>query len=289
VERYIPADQPVLVVVLDGMSYAVCRELAADPAIRRWSPWSADGHEIPPAVTALPSVTEFSRFSLISGSLARGTQGAEEIAFSARPSLAKQHPPVLFHKNDLAAMADPESPVLREIADTRRSIVGIVINAIDDSLSGPVQIAPDWNLEYLAVLRPLLAEASAAGRIVLLTSDHGHVLDYGTEFRRHDSDRYHSGKPEVPGEFYLEGGRVIGSAGLTALGVEGVKMIDERYMRVKEVAAKIGMSEDWVRRAFGEVEGVRKIKSPAKRFKRPYTILLIPTAMVERELRKMSA
>jgi hypothetical protein len=66
-------------------------------------------------------------------------------------------------------------------------------------------------------------------------------------------------------------------------------MIDEGYMRVKEVAAKIGMSEDWVSRAFGEVEGVRKIKSPAKRFKRPYTILLIPTAIVERELRKMSA
>ena len=222
-ERYIPSEQPVLVVVLDGMSYAVCRELTADSAMRRWSPWSPNGREIPPAVTALPSVTEFSRFSLISGNLARGTQGAEEIAFAARPSLAKQHPPVLFHKNDLAAMADPESPVLREIADTRSLVVGFVFNAIDDSLSGPVQIAPDWNLEYLAVLRPLLAEASAAGRIVLLTSDHGHVLDYGTEFRRHDSDRYHSGKPEGPGEFYLEGGRVTGSAGLTALGVEGVR------------------------------------------------------------------
>jgi hypothetical protein len=131
---------------------------------------------------------------------------------------------VLFHKNDLAAMADPESPVLREIADTRRLIVGIVINAIDDSLSGPVQIAPDWNLEYLAVLRPLLAEASAAGRIVFLTSDHGHVLDYGTDFRRHDgSDRYHSGKPESAGEFHLEGGRVVGPSGVTALGVEGIR------------------------------------------------------------------
>jgi len=224
VDRYIPSDQPVLVVVLDGMSYAVCRELAADPAMRRWSSWSPDGREIPPAVTALPSVTEFSRFSLISGNLARGTQGAEEIAFSARPSLAKQHPPVLFHKNDLAAMADPESPVLREIADTRRLIVGVVINAIDDSLSGPVQIAPDWNLEYLAVLRPLLAEASAAGRIVFLASDHGHVLDYGTDFRRHDgSDRYHSGKPESADEFHLEGGRVVGPSGVTALGVEGIR------------------------------------------------------------------
>ena len=103
-------------------------------------------------------------------------------------------------------------------------IVGIVINAIDDSLSGPVQIAPDWNLEYLAVLRPLLAEASAAGRIVLLTSDHGHVLDYGTDFRRHEGlDRYHAGKPESPGEFYLEGGRAVGSSSFTALGVEGVR------------------------------------------------------------------
>jgi hypothetical protein len=65
-------------------------------------------------------------------------------------------------------------------------------------------------------------------------------------------------------------------------------MMDEGYMRVNQVAAKIGMSEDWVRRFFGEIEGVRKLKSPAKRFKRPYTILLIPTAIVERELRKMS-
>jgi hypothetical protein len=224
IERYLPTNQPALIIVLDGMSYAICRELLADPAMVRWTPWSPDAREIPPAVAALPSVTEYSRFSLIGGNLARGTQGAEEIAFGSRPSATKQHPPVLFHKNDLAAMADPESPVLREIANTRRLIVGIVINAIDDSLSGPVQIAPDWNLEYLAILRPLLAEASAAGRVVVLASDHGHVLDYGTELRRHDkSDRYHEGKPESDGEFFLEGGRVVGSSGVTALGVEGVR------------------------------------------------------------------
>jgi hypothetical protein len=71
--------------------------------------------------------------------------------------------------------------------------------------------------------------------------------------------------------------------------VTGASMMDEGYMRVKQVADRIGMSEDWVRRFFGEIEGVRKVKSPVKRFKRPYTILLIPTALVERELRKMSA
>jgi hypothetical protein len=177
-------------------------------------------------------VTEFSRYSLLGGALARGTQGAEELAWSTHSALTaaspKQHPPVLFHKNDLAAMAGPDSPVLREIADTKRRVVGIVINAIDDSLSGPVQIAPDWNLEYLAVLRPLLDEAAAAGRIVLLTADHGHILDYGTECRRQEgSDRYRPGKGdakgEAVGEFYLEGGRVIGSAGVTTLGVEGVR------------------------------------------------------------------
>ena len=63
-------------------------------------------------------------------------------------------------------------------------------------------------------------------------------------------------------------------------------MMDEGYMRVKQVSAKIGMSEDWVRRFFGEIEGVRKVKSPAKRFKRPYTILLIPAAMFQSVIRK---
>jgi hypothetical protein len=221
-------ENAALVIVLDGMSYAVCRELSAELTSRRWTAWSPDGLELPPAISALPSVTEYSRFSLLSGGLARGTQPAEEIAWSEHPALAaaagKQYPPILFHKNDLAAMADPHSSVLREIADTRRRVVGCVINAIDDSLSGPVQIAPDWNLEYLAVLRPLLDEAAAAGRIVVLTSDHGHILDFGTECRRQEgSDRYRPGEPEGTGEYFLDGGRVVGQAGVTALGIEGVR------------------------------------------------------------------
>ncbi len=230
-ERYVAPlaakEQPVLVIVLDGMSYAVCRELSAKLSDGRWTQLSPDGSELLPTVTALPSVTEASRFSLISGNLARGTQGAEEVAWASHAVLVaasgKQHPPALFHKNDLAAMSDPDSPVLREIANTKRRVVGIVINAIDDSLSGPVQIAPEWNLEYLAVLRPLLEEARIAGRIVILISDHGHILDFGTECRRHDgSDRYRPGKPESDDEFYIEGGRAIGT-GFSALGVEGVR------------------------------------------------------------------
>ena len=70
---------------------------------------------------------------------------------------------------------------------------------------------------------------------------------------------------------------------------EKAAIMDERYLRVKQVAARIGMSEDWVRRYFGKIEGVRTIKSPPKRFKRTYNILLIPSGIVERELRRMSA
>src|ERR1022692_3933656 len=184
-------EEPVLVIILDGMSFAVCRELSVELAARRWTALSPDTLEIPPAVSALPSVTEFSRYSLLSGGLARGSQGAEELAWCTHSALVaasgKQHPPVLFHKNDLSAMAGTDSPALREIADIRRLVVGVVINAIDDSLSGPVQIAPDWNLEYLAVLRPLLDEAAAAGRNC------------------------------------LEGGRVVGLAVVTILGVEGIR------------------------------------------------------------------
>ena len=86
IERYIVPlalkEEPVLVIVLDGMSFAVCREFCTELAARRWTACSADAMEIPPAVTALPSVTEFSRYSLLSGALARGTQGAEELAWS---------------------------------------------------------------------------------------------------------------------------------------------------------------------------------------------------------------
>ncbi len=75
----------------------------------------------------------------------------------------------------------------------------------------------------------------------------------------------------------------------TSQGYEGkISTVDEGYVRVQQVAARIGMSEDWVRRFFANAEGVRRIKSPAKRFKRPYTILLIPAGVVERELRKVS-
>ena len=69
---------------------------------------------------------------------------------------------MLFHKNDLPRWRTRSRPCSAKLP-TPEAVVGIVINAIDDSLSGPVQIAPDWNLEYLAVLRPLLDRGVGRG------------------------------------------------------------------------------------------------------------------------------
>jgi AraC-like DNA-binding protein len=61
----------------------------------------------------------------------------------------------------------------------------------------------------------------------------------------------------------------------------------EPMYRVPDVAQRIAMSEDWTRRYFEKVEGVRTIQSPSKRSKRAYSILLIPKSVLERELRKL--
>lgn len=62
----------------------------------------------------------------------------------------------------------------------------------------------------------------------------------------------------------------------------------EPMYRVPEVSCQLGMSEDWTRRYFGAVPGVKVIKSPAKRGRRAYSILLIPASVLEREVRKLS-
>jgi hypothetical protein len=218
---------PVLVIVMDGMSFPVARELEPELAARRWNFWSTVDQELPPAVSALPSVTQFSRASLLAGRLITGTQDAEARHFGARTDLRR---PSLFHKNDLAPASDE---VLREIADTDRRVVGVVVNAIDDELGGSRQVSPDWTLEYLAVLRGILAEAATAGRMVVITSDHGHTLETGSAITRGasaTSDRWRTGTDVQPeSELLITGPRVLsGSGEFIGLAVESA-----RYLRPK--------------------------------------------------------
>jgi hypothetical protein len=169
-------ERPVLLLVLDGMSAAVASELAESVLTTGWTeqlPDSLDQRQV--LLAGLPSVTEVSRTSLLSGRLQQGGQSAERRGLSevAGPQSA------LFHLADLAGSAGTDLPLdVREaVLDLDRPVVATVLNAVDDSLSSGDPGRTRWTVDAVRHLRPLLERAAVAGRIVVLVSDHGHVVD----------------------------------------------------------------------------------------------------------------
>ncbi|GAA4837447.1 BREX-2 system phosphatase PglZ [Garicola koreensis] len=174
--------RPVLMIVADGMSAAVGSEILDDIEHRHDSwlecvPSGAERRSV--GVSALPSLTEVSRCSLLSGTLATGQQNAERKGFSA---LMKAHGLTggLFHKLSLetsGAGTELAPDVQTAIDDTEDTqVVACVLNTIDDALdrSDP---GMDWTADAVSHLRPLLDRARRAGRTVVMTSDHGHVIE----------------------------------------------------------------------------------------------------------------
>jgi hypothetical protein len=213
---------PVLFVVIDGMSTAVFRELMAGLTRSGWFLLAANGNgEISPGIATVPSATEFSRTSLLAGKLMPGSQNEERNEFERHPALVaaskKNVPPRLFHKADLAASGDGNlaEAVRQEIRSRERRVVGVVINAVDDLLAKGEQVHVTWSLETLRHLPTLLHEAREADRTVILTSDHGHVLELASEYRSGGvGERYRSATsaPEE-GETLLAGSRVLAEGG----------------------------------------------------------------------------
>jgi len=54
------------------------------------------------------------------------------------------------------------------------------------------------------------------------------------------------------------------------------------------VAERLRMSVKWVRTYFAKVPGVVKVKSPAKRGRRSYQVLLIPEPVLDREIGRIA-
>jgi hypothetical protein len=184
------AKAPVLLLLVDGMSWAVFRELVSDIKSHDWIELGfAPAPKRMIGLTALPSVTEVCRTSLLCGSLKRGQAFDEVQGFAAYPALtAVSQPglaPKLFHKAALEGDEDSSlaGDIRQALADKRQRVVGIVINAVDDHLDKGDQIDAVWTMQHIRVLEPILAEAEAAGRLVILLSDHGHILDRQTEGR----------------------------------------------------------------------------------------------------------
>lgn len=212
-------EAPILLVVLDGMSFGVFHELMSDLTQLGWvEAGEADAPVRRTALAALPSITEVSRASLLCGTLRMGAGAVEKEGFATCPDLValsrSAFPPVLFHKADLVG-ADGVglgANVRAEIERTARQVVGVVINAVDDHLAKGDQLRIAWSTESLRVLRWVLDAARDAGRVVVMTSDHGHVLERDLAYRPYDTGglRYRAddGKPNAD-EIAVRGSRVL--------------------------------------------------------------------------------
>ena len=210
--------QPVLVLVIDAMSMAVFRELERDLVWRGWVELVAEEKpERPVVVAALPTVTEVSRTSLLCGEIRSGNSSTEKDGFAGhaglRSACAPAAPPVLFHKGDLreAGAAGVPRGVAESIADPDHRVVGVVINAVDDHLAKGDQVPVPWTTRHIRPVAELLEACRSSGRVVVLVSDHGHVLERETELRDVDgAERWRpaTGTPEED-EVLLQGPRVV--------------------------------------------------------------------------------
>ena len=165
----------MLLLVLDGMSVAVACELAESVSSLGWSEIEHEGDGRAVVLAGLPTVTEVSRTSLLSGRRQRGGQREERAGLAELAGA----PTRLFHLGDLAGGAGAYLPpdVREAVLDAGRPLVAAVLNAVDDSLSGGDPARTRWTVDAVRHLRPLLEQAAVAGRAVVLVSDHGHVVD----------------------------------------------------------------------------------------------------------------
>lgn len=179
---------PVLLLVVDGMDGGTYRELEADLQRRGWELYGRSGEgRIPVALSALPSITQVSRSSLFAGELTPGDGAFEKRRFAAQPALTSRigssmPRPVLFHKGELGDEgADLSQAVRNAIEDKRQRVVGVVVNAVDDHLSKSDQVRLRWNAGQFRQVESLLESARVSGRTVVMTSDHGHVMEWATQ------------------------------------------------------------------------------------------------------------
>lgn len=236
----VAAVAPVLLLVVDGLSFPIYRELLEDAQRQGWNevlPNARDQACV--GLATIPSITEISRTSLFCGRLLQGQAANEKTGFAQHPSLVPLVPsnrpgakPVLFHKGDLTSASDGIglSEVVRDAIGSReRKVVAVVFNGVDDHLSGSDQLNHRWTLDDLRLIKPLLYEARNAGRLVLITADHGHVIDEathalanpaqekavmkGSEFATSDRWRNVAGAPVSAEEITLSGGRVLAPNG----------------------------------------------------------------------------
>ncbi len=211
--------QPALLLVLDGMSAGVATEIMAKaanfPGLGMVEHLLPGASERTAALAVLPSVTEHSRTSLFSGKIASGGQAVERANFEKAARSLGLGRVRLIHKAGLDAsrpgyaLADD---VREAVADTKQyPLVGCVLNTIDDALDRTDPGGTDWSVEAVKHLSPLLRAAQSAGRVVVITSDHGHVVERRTSTQRGTGlgARYREAGSGAPAGSHVESDEVL--------------------------------------------------------------------------------
>ncbi len=241
----------LLVLLMDGMAWAQAVELLQSLGTRShgWAPiaWHAmnrvgDG-AYPAMLANLPTTTEVSRSAFFAGKEmpSGSTLNTQKDDDRFRDNKILQPfcdqavgPKLLLRSEGHTGDGSATKEALSLIADARRRVVGIVVNAIDASLKGDTQQQSTWTVETIRSLSDLLDAARDAGRTILLAADHGHVP--ADRLRTLASPgqagaRYRPWLGDVdtlqPGELLFKGQGVY-----TTKGAEGVVLLateDKRY------------------------------------------------------------
>ena len=213
---------PVLLLVLDGMSAGAATEVVASILARTSDGWAEallDGQPRRAAALAvLPTLTDVSRASLLCGQLRTGGQDVELTGFAELARARGLTGSALFHKKPLDssrpgyAVADDVAAAISDVS--RKPLVACVLNSIDDALDRSDPGGIEWTVGAIKHLTQLLDRARHAGRVVILTADHGHVIE-----RRQGTQRTYgaisSGRsraavePAGAGEVLVAGPRVL--------------------------------------------------------------------------------
>ena len=224
---------PVLLLVLDGMSAAVGNEVLTSVLSRAGDGWAeatlAGETRRTAALAVLPTLTEVSRASLLCGELQTGGQDVELNGYQALANAYGMAGALLFHKKPLDssrlgyAVADDVAAAIADV--TGHPLVTCILNTIDDALDRSDPGGTEWTADAVKHLLPLLDRARRASRAVILTADHGHVIE-----RRQGTQRAHAAisssrsraavEPPGDGEALVTGRRVLRHEGTAVLAVD---------------------------------------------------------------------
>ena len=120
-------------------------------------------------------------------------------------------------------MADDVAAAIADV--TGHPLVTCVLNTIDDALDRSDPGGTEWGADAVKHLAPLLDRARHAGRIVVLTADHGHIVErrQGTQraYAAISSGRSRAAtEPAGDGEVLVTGPRVLRHDGRAVLAVD---------------------------------------------------------------------